>query len=71
MSQSQVYQAEGVLESLSPELSLSKSQKSRAESKLQLKFPLQVREETRGEFGTPDPSQDSPYTLSLPLGSLH
>lgn len=59
MSPSQVHWAEGALESLCSDLSLSGLQKPRARGNL-LEFPQQIREELGWEFWTPDPRQGSP-----------
>lgn len=61
--------AEGALESLCSDLSLSRLQKPRAGGNL-LEFPQQIREELGWEFWTPDPSQGSSLTIPPPIASL-
>lgn len=65
MSPSQVHWAEGALDSLCSDLSLSGLQKPRARGNL-LEFPQQIREELGWEFWTPDPRQGSPCLPPLP-----
>lgn len=69
MSPSQAHWAEGALESLCSDLSLSGLQKPRAGGNL-LEFPQQIREELGWEFWTPEPSQGLPPTPPRPDTSL-